>query len=499
MNEGPTILSSSDLVLTFLSNVNGQDVRYINGNNPFTIKIDGEDAFIFIKNLSPARLSNNNPDIWRIQLPMKDEFERIKKSATLFLLFGYDAENRVYTTWNPYWCKQRLNVGKSVSLYSRLSLQKRVAESGNIEKLELNNDGDVVCIPASQIYKYIKTIKEYYPEETIFIAKGSSIQKRIQDMSVALFQAFLDNMSSNEFSNFLRDGGMSKKSIGDYSRYIKFVKESGYIEKYKANFLKYNSLDAYKDAIREFIHKDGIAEIDKKWHGYIRAALNHYHRYLMTIKQNIQTMVPVPEATQPDLFSTTPEETINEYKIDGYGKLTELHESVINILYPYIKDEEYPDYETMIDIANEKYPDSITEVMTPVDWIKLFDNTKWRVIKDKSSHSKKESTGKTRTRRPNLGIKVTESDGTVIQKNTPLETYVFMIEKSFPDLIEEIDFGRPVISKEKFPDFPGSKRSQQQIAGGFFLSTNFNARDKARILQKISDELDLGWNIELTE
>lgn len=151
MNEGPTILSSSDLVLTFLSNVNGQDVRYINGNNPFTIKIDGEDAFIFIKNLSPARLSNNNPDIWRIQLPMKDEFERIKMSATLFLLFGYDAENRVYTTWNPYWCKQRLNVGKSVSLYSRLSLQKRVAESGNIEKLELNNDGDVVCIPANQI------------------------------------------------------------------------------------------------------------------------------------------------------------------------------------------------------------------------------------------------------------------------------------------------------------------------------------------------------------
>ena len=68
MNEGPTILSSSDLIFTFLSYVNGQNVRYINGNNPFTIKIDGEDAFVFIKNLSPARLSNNNPDIWRIQL-----------------------------------------------------------------------------------------------------------------------------------------------------------------------------------------------------------------------------------------------------------------------------------------------------------------------------------------------------------------------------------------------------------------------------------------------
>lgn len=497
MNEGPTILSSSDLIFTFLSYVNGQNVRYINGNNPFTIKIDGEDAFVFIKNLSPARLSNNNPDIWRIQLPTKDEFEIIKESSTLFLLFGYDAENRVYTTWNPYWCKQRLNVGKSVSLYSRLSLQKRVSKSGKIEKQELNNNGDVVCIPASQIYTYITTIKEYYPEKTVFVAKGSSIQKRIQDTSSALFQVFLDNTSSNDFSKFLQDSGMSKKSIGDYTRYTKFVKESGYLEKYKAIFLKYNTLEAYKDAIKDFIHQDEIAEIDKKWHGYIRAALNHYHRYLMTIERNILTSVP--ENKQPDLFGTTQKETVSGYKIDEYGKLTELNDSVISILYPYIKDKEYPNYEAMIDIANKMYPDSVTEVMTPVDWINLFDNTKWRVRKDKRYQSKKETVGNNRTRRPNLGIKVTEPDGTVIQKNTPLETYVFMIEKSFPDLIEEIDFGRPVISKEKFPDFPGSKRRQQQVAGGYYLSTNFDARDKARILQKISDELDLGWNIELTE
>ena len=37
-----------------------------------------------------------------------------------------------------------------------------------------------------------------------------------------------------------------------------------------------------------------------------------------------------------------------------------------------------------------------------------------------------------------------------------------MIEKSFPDLIEEIDFDRPIISKEKFPDFPGSKNANNK-------------------------------------
>ena len=78
-------MSASDLMLTFLANVSGYDVKYIGGLNPFTIKVDGEDIFIYIKNLSPAQLSNGNPDVWRIQLPMRDDFEEIKESDKLFL------------------------------------------------------------------------------------------------------------------------------------------------------------------------------------------------------------------------------------------------------------------------------------------------------------------------------------------------------------------------------------------------------------------------------
>ena len=381
MNERPTILSASDLMLTFLSNVNGQDVRYISGNNPFAIKIDGEDAFIYIKNLSPAHLSNNNPDVWRIQLPTKDEFDKIKESSAMFFLLGYDARNKVYTTWNPYWCKQRLNVGKSVSMYSRYSLQKRVSESGQIENIELNNDGNVVCIPAQFIYSYIKSVKEYYPEETIFVARGSSIQKRI----------------------------------------------------------KYES---------------GI---------------------------------------ELELFQSNTSASTLEYATDEFGKLKELNDSVIAKLKPYYVGAEYPDYEAMIDIASEYYPIDVTDKMTPVDWIKLFSSTQWKRIKSGPSDRK------LRIRRPNLNLKVTDENGVVIQNATPLETFVYMIENSYPDLLLEIDFGCPVISKDRISDFPGSRRSQQQIKGGYFLSTNFGTRVKARILQKISDELGLNWKIEVIE
>jgi hypothetical protein len=46
----------------------------------------------------------------------------------------------------------------------------RVAKTLKIEKVSLQNDGDVVCIPSSLIATYLKNIRSYYPEETTFLA-----------------------------------------------------------------------------------------------------------------------------------------------------------------------------------------------------------------------------------------------------------------------------------------------------------------------------------------
>ena len=113
--------------------------RIIDGLNPFHIMLNGKELYIYIKNLSPAYFTN--PDVWRVQLPKKEEFETIKEGNIDFVLLGYDADNDVYTTWHPKWTKQRLNNGESVSFYSRLSLQEEVASSQDIKRLSLNNDG----------------------------------------------------------------------------------------------------------------------------------------------------------------------------------------------------------------------------------------------------------------------------------------------------------------------------------------------------------------------
>lgn len=151
--------------------------QFIEGINPCVIKYDGEIIDVYIKNLTPAQLSNNNPNVCRIQLPQKKCFDKIKESSNFFLLLGYDTDCDVFATWNPYWTKQRLNVGKSVSLYSRLNLQEEACLEAKFIEYELNHNGKVVLFPRELLGEYIQRRKDFFPEETTYIAIGSSIEK----------------------------------------------------------------------------------------------------------------------------------------------------------------------------------------------------------------------------------------------------------------------------------------------------------------------------------
>ena len=473
-------------MLGLMANMSDYDVKFISGENPYTVRIDGEDVFVYIKNLSPAQLSNKNPDIWRVQLPVKDDFEQIKNSDSLFILLGYDAENDVYTSWNPYWCKQRLNVGKSVSLYSRYSLQQRVHESGKIEKMSLNNESNVVCFPAKLLYQYIKTVRDYFPEESLYIAKGSRINKRIITDPQALYDLFVSFDDCSKFEAYLRSVDMSERAIKDYVRNLRAFQVDGYFDKYKEIFLQCSSIADYDQAIKDFRNQPDILAIDTKNHGYLRAALRHYVRFMKVLLSCSDD--------EPSLYDqplVEPEPTI---KLDEYGKLIELEADLIKELAPYVIGEEYPDYDEMITIAVKHYPSEVDENMAYSDWIGLFKKTNWK--KTRPAKEKK-ADGSAPTRKRNRKLRVTWPDGRTMQTKKPADTFVYVIETSFPDLIMEMKLRREVVSREPFPDYPGSKRSQQRLESGYWINTNIGLPEKAEILQQISDELDLGLKIEI--
>lgn len=506
---------SSALIITFLNDVRRHSINSISGLNPSLINVAGEEMYVYIKNLSPAQLSNDNPDVWRVQLPKRDELEHIKQSDKMFVLLGYDYVRRVYTSWNPYWCKQRLNVAESCSMYSRLSLQERVSRSQKIEKLQLQNDGDVVCIPQSLIGAYMKSIRDYYPEETFYRPVGSSIQKRLQDglespsifdsLSRELFMEFNSLRHDESLRQYLLRQNFADEKVEEFIRILGGVFDDGLIEKYRKLFLYCNSWDEYKSAIRGFCMQSDFRGYGTKELSLLQSSLDIYVSFLQekynleshsaavyNLKEEASTGVQVISEPQADDVCSDSTSSPN-YELDEFGKLVGLDKTIIFRIKPEMQ-EEYPDYEKMTQEVRAYYPAEATERMTPVDWIKLFDEkTDWR-----KGISKQQS--ETRSRQRKSALRVTTSDGMVVEEKNATETFVYLIKENYPDLIAEIQFGRPVIFKEK-PQDPSEveKLQLKELGNGMFANTKFNTETKASLLQRISDELGLDWKIEIID
>lgn len=266
--------------------------RIIDGLNPFHIMLNGKELYIYIKNLSPAYFSN--PDVWRVQLPKKDEFGTIKEEEIDFVLLGYDTDNDVYTTWHPKWTKQRLNNGESVSFYSRLSLQEEVASSQDIKRLSLNNDGEVIAFPREHLEFILSNLKTFFQDDSDYVAMGSKRRPEANDA----YKTFCDTKNVELLARSMTDDGYSGVTIGNYCRAIKTLINDGLITRYRKIFLSCDSLSEYLDIVSEFCNQPDIKEQNEKWHNMLSAALRAYISFL--IKQT-DTKESAPIATGTDM------------------------------------------------------------------------------------------------------------------------------------------------------------------------------------------------------
>ena len=266
--------------------------RIIDGLNPFHIMLNGRELYIYIKNLSPAYFPN--PDVWRVQLPKKEEFDKIKEGEIDFVLLGYDADNDVYTTWHPKWTKQRLNNGESVSFYSRLSLQEEVASSQDIKRLSLNNDGEVIAFPRKHLEFILSNLKTFFQDDSDYVAMGSKRRPEANDA----YKTFCDTKNVELLARSMNDDGYSDKTIGNYCRAIKTLINDGHITRYRKIFLSCDSLSEYLDIVSEFCNQPDIKEQNEKWHNLLSAALRAYISFL--VKQNY-TKESTPIAAETEI------------------------------------------------------------------------------------------------------------------------------------------------------------------------------------------------------
>ena len=122
----------------------------------------GEKYYVYVRNLSPAYFENR-PDITRAQLPIKEEFSKIKESNIPFIFMGYDRFNDVLVCWNFYMVKKRLNERKSVSFYSRRFFQEEVSPGEFLRKRLKNNDEPVI-FKRKDLVMFFENIHTFFNE-----------------------------------------------------------------------------------------------------------------------------------------------------------------------------------------------------------------------------------------------------------------------------------------------------------------------------------------------
>lgn len=158
-------IDGEQLLSLFLCEMNRSDnFHFISGLQPFKIQFKSKDYFVYIKTISSAYFKTR-PDVNRAQLPLREDFNYIKKSNIPFIFLGYDPTYDVYVCWNYHIVKRRLNVQANVSFYSRQSWLGQVQEETFLRK-QLKNGEDTILFKRKNIVSFFNQINSFFEEKT---------------------------------------------------------------------------------------------------------------------------------------------------------------------------------------------------------------------------------------------------------------------------------------------------------------------------------------------
>ena len=104
-------------------------------------------------------------------------------------------------------------------------------------------------------------------------------------------------------------------------------------------------------------------------------------------------------------------------------------------------------------------------------------------------------------RRPPKRLIVTLDDGTRIEHVRQSDTFIEAIERVGTDKVHALRLGTEIhpLVKLKNTDDPPEQDRRTDSSGFYSIHVVYSAEDKKRILDKIDDELNIRWNIEVID
>lgn len=320
------------------------DFVYKSGSQPFLMSFKNEDFYVYIKNISSAYFSDRDKTT-RAQLPIKKEFEEIKKSDKTFIFLGYDGINDVYVCWNFNVAKSRLNVGKSVSFYSRSFFQSEVKEGKFVKRL-LKNGDTPVFFKRTSLIDFFENVHSFFSIEL-----GISEFEKVDYREFNLEKEFISYLKNyKKFSNNLIKKNFKilkgKITLGLKKYFLNDIKSIFFID----NFLVLNKLN------QELFNQEEYKELNDRHNNMYSYAFEIYIDFLK---------VNSLKNTNNDSIINSPASNLPTEKL---VQITDL--DLLKKIEPYLKSNRIL---TAAQIVGEYYKNQYLK-MELKDWIKLVND-----------------------------------------------------------------------------------------------------------------------------
>jgi hypothetical protein len=218
------------------------EFTYISGIQPFLMSFNKQRFYVYVKNISSAYFSDRDKTT-RAQLPIKPEFDSIKSSPYPFVFLGYDGITDVFVCWNYNIAKERLNIGKSVSFYSRTFFQSEVKD-GEFIRRQLKNGDLPVLFKRHNLIEFFKKIDTFFPTKKESILNNAiefgnySYEEKFR--RYLKFKKKLSDKSIKNYANALRgriSQGLKKHFIPSLES-IFFIDNKSALEKLNIQLFK---------------------------------------------------------------------------------------------------------------------------------------------------------------------------------------------------------------------------------------------------------------------
>ena len=473
--------------------------RFIKGINPCLIALNGVDFWIYQKNITSTAFTKGSDlsDVNRIQLPERDIFQPIKDSDIAFIFLGYDKDQDVYVTWNPYTTKQRLNITKNVSFYSRRNAQKLASETGTFQQVYQTNGSAILAFPRTRLADYLLNIADYFPEMTEYVAVGSKRRKAANEA----YKSFVDSKNIKDFLPYLRsyDQLTEEQSLKYFKVIKKLISEVITPEiTCRKMFIKYDSIEDYTKAIVPLINTTEIDILSPEEKACIEPALIAYISFLRYTSNESITDSTIPE----DLYMNEEEEEDEEDGSDvngnpvivdpdkkyiKNGKLLKIsNPDIIEALRPLL-DTEYRNSQGAMNILYDHYNEKCPN-MELRDWKKLIDNIDWKNPLPINDNGKDK-------RQKQYVIATILPDGSHIMYRNVAQTFIESIEAMGIEKFKSLGLSSanvPIVS-----EYPDEKYdfAQHITDSGYYIMTNMSTFQKVNILYYAANQLKVNFEV----